>query len=334
MNQLNLKSSWHFRTIGLGTINYRAGARRLAKEALSTGLFETSVGFDEKHLKQNSELFWGNHKQILKSRTHGFGFYVWKPEFIKLALAGIPENHGLMYCDAGNLISRKFDDIRVLGSYLNLASESNIVGSNSQNFIERDWSPRELMDHLNLSEINRDSPQFLGGFLLITNTPEGRQFVEQWSDLACQENHNEIVRMLLEAKSDVNIRNNNGWTPLMKACLKGNNDIVVMLLNSNLKVDLNLQNYNSATALIAACFKNHKDIVSILLKAGADPNIKMHDMTPLMFVCKKGSIEIVELLLQAKADATVRFTNNQTAFDFAKGHNDIVQLLIRYSTAN
>ena len=189
MNQLNLKSAWHFRTIGLGTINYRAGARRLAKEAFSTGLFESSVASDEKYLKQNSELFWRNHKKILKSRTHGFGFYVWKPEFIKLALAGIPENDGLMYCDAGNLISRKLDDIRVLGSYLNLASESNIVGSNSQNFIERDWSPLELMDHFNLSEINRDSSQFLGGFLLITNTPEGRQFVEKWSDLACQENH-------------------------------------------------------------------------------------------------------------------------------------------------
>jgi len=189
MNRLNLKSSWHFRTIGLGTINYRAGARRLAKEAFSTGLFETSIGFDEKYLKQNSQLFWENHRKILKSRTHGFGFYVWKPEFIKLALSGIPENHGLMYCDAGNLISRKLDDIKVLGSYLNLASESNLVGSNSQNFVEKDWSPLKLMDHLNLSEINRDSSQFLGGFLLITNTPEGRQFVEQWSDLACQENH-------------------------------------------------------------------------------------------------------------------------------------------------
>ena len=189
MNHLNLKSSWHFRTIGLGTINYRAGARRLAKEAFSTGLFETSEAFDEKYLKLNSELFWENHRKILKSRTQGFGFYVWKPELIKLALSGIPENHGVMYCDAGNLISGKFNDKNVLGSYLNLASESNVVGSNSQNFVEKDWSPLELMDLLNLSQMHRDSSQFLGGFLLITNTPEGRQFVEQWSDLACQENH-------------------------------------------------------------------------------------------------------------------------------------------------
>lgn len=189
MKQRNLTSSWHFRTIGLGTINYRAGARRLAKEASLTGLFETSVGFNEKYLKHNSEVFWRNHRNILKSRTHGFGFYVWKPEFIKLALSGIPENHGLMYCDAGNLISRKINDLEVLTSYLNLASESNVVGSNSQNFVEKEWSPMELMDHLNLSTNDRESYQFLGGFLLIMNTPEGRQFIEQWSDLACQENH-------------------------------------------------------------------------------------------------------------------------------------------------
>ena len=193
MHHLNLKSSWHFRTIGLGTVNYRAGARRLAKEAFSTGLFKTSIGFDEKYLRQNSELFWRNHRNILKSRTHGFGFYVWKPEFIKSALSGIPENHGLMWCDAGNLISRKVADLEVLSSYLNLASESNIVGSNSQDFAERDWSPLELMDYLNLTKNDRDSSQFFGGFLLITNTPEGRQFVKKWADLACQENHRFLV---------------------------------------------------------------------------------------------------------------------------------------------
>lgn len=189
MNQFNLKSPWHFRTIGLGTVNYRGRARRLAKEARSTGLFKTAVGFDEKYLRRNSKVFWRNHRDILKSRTHGYGFYIWKPEFIKSALSKIPENHGLMWCDAGNLISREPADLEILSNYLNLASEANIVGSNSQDFLERDWSPLELMDYLNLTKSDRDSSQFFGGFLLITNTPEGRQFVKKWADLACQENH-------------------------------------------------------------------------------------------------------------------------------------------------
>ena len=189
MTPAKLDSCWHFRSIGLGTINYRVGARRLAKEAASTGLFTTSFGFDENYLKEKSPVFWRNHENIFKARTMGFGYYIWKPEFIRLALAEIPENHGLMYCDAGNLVSGDKDDIKMLASYLDIARNANIVGSNSQEFAEKDWSPNELMDHLNLSQQDRNSNQFLGGFLLITNTVEGRNFVENWSTLVCQANH-------------------------------------------------------------------------------------------------------------------------------------------------
>ena len=189
MNNSDLKSVWHFRTVGMGTINFRLGAQRLAKEALSTGLFETSMGYSEKYIKQRSRQFWANHKEILNARTRGFGYYIWKPEFIKLSLSEIPINHGLMYCDVGNLISNEHDDIKTLISYLNLASSFHVVGSSSQEFLEKDWSTPELMDHLRLDSESRESNQFMGGFLLVTNTPEGKSLVEDWANLACQENH-------------------------------------------------------------------------------------------------------------------------------------------------
>jgi len=193
MNQVKLKTNWHFRTIGLGTINYRAASKRLASEAEATGLFQTAVGCDEKFLREFSVEFWRDHKSVLKARVPGFGWYVWKPEFIRLSLENIPVGHGLMYCDAGNYISQEKLSLELLSTYLNLASEQNIIASNNQNFIEEQYSSADLMNFLSLGVKERKSNQFMAGFLLITNTLEGRTFINNWSSLACVNNHNYLI---------------------------------------------------------------------------------------------------------------------------------------------
>jgi hypothetical protein len=106
----------------------------------------------------------------------------------------------------GNLISNENDDIKTLISYLNLASSSHVVGSSSQEFLEKDWSTRELMDHLRLDSKSRESNQFMGGFLLVTNTPEGKSLVEDWANLACQENH-KFLRPIFDNKNSQSFTN-------------------------------------------------------------------------------------------------------------------------------
>lgn len=189
MSKTDLTNVWHFRTIGLGTINYRVASNRLAREVSGTGIFSTSIGYDERFLKKFSLDFWKAHRTFLKARNPGYGWWVWKPEFIRKCLQEIPEGHGLMYSDAGNYISSAKSDLETLTSYLNLANEHNVVGSNSQGFLEKDWSSPELMNLLNLNDSARNSNQFLGGFLLVTNSPEGRNFISNWANLVCLENH-------------------------------------------------------------------------------------------------------------------------------------------------
>lgn len=198
-----LKTIWHFRTIGLGTINYRAASRRLAKEVSVTGLFQTSIGYDEKFIKRSSPVFWSNHQNILKARTHGFGWFIWKPEFIKLCLDQIPKGHGLMYCDAGNYVSSRKTDTDTLKSYFNLAFETNVVGSNSQNYLEENWSSKEVMDLFNLKEIDKKSNQFLGGFLLVINSKEGNLFVKTWSETTCLNKHEYLLPSLVSPTKGV-----------------------------------------------------------------------------------------------------------------------------------
>jgi len=204
MSDKTLSNVWHFRTIGLGTINYRVASKRLAKEVSSLRLFATSKGYDEKYLRKFSPDFWKAHKNMLKARNPGFGWWVWKPEFIRMCMERIPEGHGVMYSDAGNYIGTTPSDSENISVYLNLASKHNVIGSNSQDFLEKDWSSPDLMNLLKLDASARNSNQFLGGFLLVTNTSEGRDFVSKWANLVCIENHKFLMSSLNSKYSSIN----------------------------------------------------------------------------------------------------------------------------------
>lgn len=188
-----LTGKWHFRTIGMGTINYRAAAKRLAREAFATGIFETSVGHDEKFLKRELPDHWIKHERVLKARIHGFGWWVWKPEFIRVSLSKIPAGEGLLYLDAGSFISPNPIDLDLLIQYLNIAMNESVVGSNSQDFLEENYTSAEILDKLDLSNADRKSNQFYGGFLMLRNDTKANDLVNEWSKLICKDNHNYLL---------------------------------------------------------------------------------------------------------------------------------------------
>lgn len=188
-----LTGKWHFRTIGMGTINYRAAAKRLAREVFATGLFETSMGHDEKFLKKELSDFWIRHERVLKARVHGFGWWVWKPEFIRVSLSKIPTGDGLLYLDAGSFISLDPIDLDLLIKYLNIAMNESVVGSNSQDFLEENYTSAEILDRLDLSNADRKSNQFYGGFLMLRNNAKANDLVSEWSELICRDNHTYLL---------------------------------------------------------------------------------------------------------------------------------------------
>ena len=115
----------------------------------------------------------------------------------------------------------------------------------------------------------------------------------------------EVYRELCSHGVDVNARNKTNATALMLACVKGNKDVINVLLNAgvdpniadtngdtclhytarnncctgglqalmNYGADVNAVNKNHTTALMLACEECNKDALNVLLNAGADPNI-------------------------------------------------------------
>ena len=72
-----------------------------------------------------------------------------------------------------------------------------------------------------------------------------------------------------------------GAYPLHLAILKGNEEIVQILLDNGAKVDLRAANKDKATPLHWAAFFGQTDLVSLLIEAGAPVNaLDAHQSTP------------------------------------------------------
>ncbi len=72
--------------------------------------------------------------------------------------------------------------------------------------------------------------------------------------IAAREKNLEITQMLIDNGADVNIADNEGWTPLMRASLAGADDVVDLLLSKN--VDATALNLVNESAIIHASTSN------------------------------------------------------------------------------
>ena len=136
---------------------------------------------------------------------------------------------------------------------------------------------------------------------------------------------------------DLNLRDNNGTTALMRAAGGGALGILTPLIR--LGADVNAKNDDGLTALMSAAAKGSADCVRALIAAGADVNAKYNDgMTVLMWAAFTGDADCVKALIAAGADVNAKISyvwggnNNRggwTAPDFADlaGNAEVAAIL-------
>ena len=90
-------------------------------------------------------------------------------------------------------------------------------------------------------------------------------------------------------------------TPLHLATLKGNCEIIQLLLDHN--ADINASDHHGFTPLQHAIEDNQIKVTKLLLERGANPNLSSSGYhLPLHLAVKSGYLEIVELLISYNVD--------------------------------
>jgi hypothetical protein len=121
---------------------------------------------------------------------------------------------------------------------------------------------------------------------------------------------------------------------LVAAVYGGRDDAVRTLLSKGADVDV--RDDEGFTPLHYACWRRHVVIARLLLMAGADTNVVVPSKgwTPLHLACLHVNVECVQLLLDAGVEVDARDSTGQTPLHWACDHEHgspaCVRLLLRY----
>jgi len=139
----------------------------------------------------------------------------------------------------------------------------------------------------------------------------------------------DIVALLLEHGADMTTWNRNNWSPLYEAARRGHLDVIRLLLYHH--ADVNSRTGKERTPLFAASQEGELEVTQALLQHGAavDPRDK-DSWTPLMLASQNGHLDVVRLLLENGATVDSREDNGWNSLMAASqnGHLDVVRLLL------
>ena len=145
---------------------------------------------------------------------------------------------------------------------------------------------------------------------------------------------NEVIKILLGTKLDLEARDKDGRTALLWAAATGKEDLTELLLTCRAEgnSDIKATNNRGKTALHLAAENNHLALVKLLLEHGADPHVRSDGgWQPLLNAADKGHIEVASLLLRWNANVNARTSSGMTALHWAarNGHIAMVELLLQ-----
>lgn len=177
--------------------------------------------------------------------------------------------------------------------------------------------------------------------------------------VAIRMHREDVARVLVSARADINIRGTDGrnavdlasaeklhdlglelkklggvahlYHTLMDLARDGRDDSLKELLRKTPDIDLGLQDNNGWTALTFAAVSGHTSTIGILLEAGAMVDMPDHEgATPLLYAALEGHVDAVKLLMKHGASLNVCTSRGWTPLLAAIGHCKIpmVQYLL------
>jgi hypothetical protein len=136
----------------------------------------------------------------------------------------------------------------------------------------------------------------------------------------------EVCEFLIEKGARVHEKDFKGESALFKAVEYGHKEIAELLISKG--ADVNDSNSENVTVLMRAAGRGDKGICELLISKGADINARDNDgRTALMYAVWAGHREVCEFLISKGADVNKRDNNGKTALKIAKDSNHISIIL-------
>ena len=132
----------------------------------------------------------------------------------------------------------------------------------------------------------------------------------------------------------MNIKNNDGWTPLHLAAYLGYPSAVEVLLARGADVTARSHNdFDNEPLHTVMAGAQVRTVAETLIAHGANVNARQHgDYTPLHEAAGNGNLDLTELLLAHGADANALTDDGKSPLALAaeQGHAEIVALLVEH----
>jgi len=156
---------------------------------------------------------------------------------------------------------------------------------------------------------------FILSFILSFTVMSAQEKAKSIFDIARSGTVAEAKKLMKQNPDVINQTNENGFSPLILACYRGNTPVAEFLMAKVKDI-----NYGSdqGSALTAAVFKNNKELTQKLLANGANPNLAdTKGTTPLIYAVQLQDRDLVETLLKSKANKNLADKQGKTAFEYA-----------------
>jgi len=143
---------------------------------------------------------------------------------------------------------------------------------------------------------------------------------------AVDNNNVHMVTILIRAGGDANQMDHDQQSPFIRAVLTENKTITKLMLKEG--GDVHSQTSSGNTPLMLATSTGNQSLTTLLIENGSDiEHRNKFSLTPLMIAVKNGHNNIVRILIDKGASPYRKSQEGKNAFDYAKGNNEIINLL-------
>ncbi|MBC7525303.1 MAG: ankyrin repeat domain-containing protein [Flavobacterium sp.] len=163
-------------------------------------------------------------------------------------------------------------------------------------------------------------------FVLVTSTVFSQTTLDVF-ELGRKGTVDQVNEVLKSNPKVFNVVNSDGYSPLVLACYRANNEVAKILINSGSDIN-ELSKFG--TPLMACIVKNNNEIAKLLVEKKA--NLDSADptgMTALIYATNFRNYEMVSVLVKAGANVDYKDIKKSSALDYAIVMNDdkLIELL-------